>query len=56
MLTKEENELLTRVGPGTAGGVWTVRRYWHPVAATAQLNANQFGERWGRLQRLLAVI
>jgi phthalate 4,5-dioxygenase len=27
MLTKEENELLTRVGPGTPmGEVW--RRYW----------------------------
>src|SRR5437879_389430 len=30
MLTAEENELLTRVGPGTPGGE-LLRRYWHPV-------------------------
>lgn len=31
MLTKEENELLTRTGPGTPGGD-LLRRYWQPVA------------------------
>src|ERR671929_1223807 len=36
MLTKEENELLTRVGPGTPMGN-LLRRYWHPVATSAQL-------------------
>src|SRR5687768_7061315 len=36
MLSKEENELLTRVGPGTPCGE-LMRRYWHPVCATAEL-------------------
>jgi len=36
MLTQQENELLTQVGPGTPGGEWH-RRYWHPVAAAAEL-------------------
>src|SRR6185437_6334587 len=36
MLTREENERLTRVGPGTPMGN-LMRRYWHPVAAKAQL-------------------
>ncbi|MEA2642707.1 MAG: 5,5-dehydrodivanillate O-demethylase oxygenase subunit, partial [Chloroflexota bacterium] len=31
MLTPEENEALTRVGPGTPGGE-LMRRYWHPIA------------------------
>ncbi|MEA2642594.1 MAG: 5,5-dehydrodivanillate O-demethylase oxygenase subunit [Chloroflexota bacterium] len=36
MLTKEENERLTRVGPGTPmGGL--LRRYWYPVAGVAEL-------------------
>ena len=33
MLSKEENELLTRVGPGTPAGEM-LRRYWWPVAFT----------------------
>jgi 5,5'-dehydrodivanillate O-demethylase len=33
---KEENELLTRVGPGTPAGE-LLRRYWQPVAAVAEL-------------------
>ena len=33
MLSKEENEMLTRVGPGTPCGE-LMRRYWHPIAAT----------------------
>ena len=38
MLTQEENELLTRVGPGTPAGQ-LLRRYWHVVAAAAELSA-----------------
>jgi 5,5'-dehydrodivanillate O-demethylase len=35
-LSKEENEMLTRVGPGTpAGGL--LRRYWHPIAFAAEV-------------------
>ena len=33
MLSKEENELLTRVGPGTPSGEM-LRRYWWPVGFT----------------------
>ena len=36
MLSVEENERLTRVGPGTPMGE-LLRRYWHPVAATEEL-------------------
>jgi 5,5'-dehydrodivanillate O-demethylase oxygenase subunit len=39
MLSAEENELLTRVGPGTPMGR-LLRRYWHPIAATTQLDEN----------------
>ncbi len=36
MLTHEENERLTRVGPGTPmGGL--LRRYWYPIAAVSQM-------------------
>ncbi|HSX78274.1 MAG TPA: Rieske 2Fe-2S domain-containing protein, partial [Candidatus Saccharimonadia bacterium] len=38
-LSREENEMLTRVGPGTPCGE-LMRRYWHPVAATVQLADN----------------
>jgi hypothetical protein len=33
MLTKEQNDLITRTGPGTPGGD-LLRRYWQPVALT----------------------
>lgn len=36
MLTKEQNERLTRVGPGTPMGT-LMRRYWHPIATSAEL-------------------
>jgi len=36
MLTRDENEILTRVGPGTPGGE-LLRRYWHPVAFVQEL-------------------
>ena len=37
MLSVQENEALTRVGPGTPMGV-LMRRYWHPIAPTAELD------------------
>ena len=37
MLPQEENERLTRVGPGTPMGN-LFRRYWHPVAASVELD------------------
>ena len=36
MVTQAENETLVRVGPGTDVGEY-MRRYWHPVATSAQL-------------------
>jgi 5,5'-dehydrodivanillate O-demethylase len=36
MMTKEENERLTRVGPGTPGGE-LLRRYWLPVSVAQEL-------------------
>lgn len=40
VLTQEENELLTRIGPGTPmGGL--LRRYWHPVACVGELTDDQ---------------
>lgn len=36
MTTREENDMMTRVGPGTPGGE-LLRRYWHPVAAAVEL-------------------
>src|SRR5579875_3476711 len=47
MLTTEENELLTRVGPGTRMGA-LLRRYWHPVAASAEMH-----DRWTKRVRIL---
>jgi nitrite reductase/ring-hydroxylating ferredoxin subunit len=38
MLTREENELLTRVGPGTAMGS-LIRRYWIPALFADQVTA-----------------
>jgi len=37
MLTTEENELLTRIGPGTPAGE-LFRRYWLPFAVAKELN------------------
>jgi 5,5'-dehydrodivanillate O-demethylase len=37
VLSKADNELLTRVGPGTPMGE-LLRRYWQPVAAAAELD------------------
>ena len=37
MLTVEQNDRLTRVGPGAPCGE-LMRRYWHPIAAVSQMN------------------
>jgi 5,5'-dehydrodivanillate O-demethylase len=47
MLTAEENELLTRVGPGTPMGNLQ-RRYWHAIAAVEEME-----HRWTKRVRLL---
>jgi 5,5'-dehydrodivanillate O-demethylase len=39
VLSPEKNEVLTRVGPGTPTGEM-LRRYWYPVAATSELDAD----------------
>lgn len=36
MLTREQNDLLTRVGPGTPGGEM-LRRYWTPAALSVEV-------------------
>ena len=36
MLSQEQNDLITRVGPGTAAG-GLMRRYWQPVALVDEL-------------------
>ncbi len=36
MLTREENEMLTQVGPGTPAGE-LLRRYWYPVGVASEL-------------------
>ena len=48
MLTAEQNELLTRIGPGTPCGE-LMRRYWHPIAAVSELE----GLKWNKRVRLL---
>src|SRR5437879_6149778 len=40
MLTREDNELLTRVGPGTPAGE-LLRRYWYPIAAVQELSEEE---------------
>jgi 5,5'-dehydrodivanillate O-demethylase len=47
METAEQNDLLTRIGPGTPMGA-LLRRYWQPVAALAELE-----KRWTKKVRLL---
>ena len=47
MLSVAENELLTRVGPGTPMGA-LLRRYWHPIGAVAEME-----DRWTKRVRLL---
>src|SRR5215203_2751555 len=40
MMSHEQNELITRVGPGTKGGA-LMRHYWHPVALADELPAER---------------
>ena len=40
MISAEENELLTAVGPGTPGGEM-LRRYWHVVCPVGELAGDQ---------------
>jgi 5,5'-dehydrodivanillate O-demethylase len=47
VLTAEENQLLTRIGPGTRMGA-LMRRYWQPFAAV-----EEFAGRWTMRVRLL---
>lgn len=47
MLRREQNELLTRTGPGTPAGE-LLRRYWQPVALSEELHTR------GRLANVLA--
>jgi 5,5'-dehydrodivanillate O-demethylase len=47
VITSEENELLTRIGPGTRMGA-LMRRYWYPLAAKAEM-----ADRWTMRVRLL---
>ena len=39
MLSRKENEKLTRLGPGTPAGE-LLRRYWQPVCVAAELKEN----------------
>ncbi|MSQ26581.1 MAG: aromatic ring-hydroxylating dioxygenase subunit alpha [Dehalococcoidia bacterium] len=48
MLSKRDNELLTRVGPGTPMGQ-LMRRYWHPIAGSAELETSPFRTKEVRL-------
>ena len=40
VVTVEENELMTRIGPGTPAGQ-LLRRYWHPICPAAELTAQE---------------
>src|SRR5581483_5235959 len=41
MMTREQNELLTRVGPGSAAGR-LLRRHWQPIALAEELTGVRF--------------
>ncbi|HEX3247088.1 MAG TPA: aromatic ring-hydroxylating dioxygenase subunit alpha [Chloroflexota bacterium] len=47
MLKAEQNERITRVGPGTPMGD-LMRRYWHPIAAKQEI-----AEKWTKAIRIL---
>ncbi|MSQ28110.1 MAG: hypothetical protein EXR51_08240 [Dehalococcoidia bacterium] len=48
MLSKHDNEMLTRVGPGTPMGN-LMRQYWHPISASAEVDASPFRTKEVRL-------
>jgi 5,5'-dehydrodivanillate O-demethylase oxygenase subunit len=54
VLTARENELLTRIGPGTPMGALQ-RRYWHPVASVEEMRPSSGlgAGRWTKRVRLL---
>jgi phenylpropionate dioxygenase-like ring-hydroxylating dioxygenase large terminal subunit len=54
MLSHEDNELLTRTGPGTAMGA-LLRRYWIPVARSTELEAGGRAKRVELLGERLVV-
>ena len=47
MVTAEENELLTRIGPGTRMGA-LMRRYWQPIGTAGEMR-----EKWTKRIRIL---
>jgi 5,5'-dehydrodivanillate O-demethylase len=47
MITQQENETLTRIGPGTPMGD-LMRRYWHPITGVDQMT-----NRWTKRVRVL---
>lgn len=66
-----ENELLTKVGPGTAAGE-TLRKYWLPVGLSNEIDSNapklvrwlgedllfrdEFGRQWQAMKSILALV
>src|SRR3954467_12698907 len=40
MISAEQNELMTRIGPGTPAGA-LLRNYWQPVALAEELQGNR---------------
>lgn len=40
MISREQNELMTRVGPGTPAGT-LLRNYWQPVALVEELQGDR---------------
>jgi 5,5'-dehydrodivanillate O-demethylase len=40
MVSRDENELMTRVGPGTPAGT-LLRRYWHPICPAQELTGEK---------------
>ncbi|HUI60344.1 MAG TPA: Rieske 2Fe-2S domain-containing protein [Steroidobacteraceae bacterium] len=47
-MKREENDLITRVGPGTPGGKM-LRRYWHPIALSSQVPTPDCPPLWAKL-------
>jgi 5,5'-dehydrodivanillate O-demethylase oxygenase subunit len=54
MLSQEQNDRLTHVGPGTPCGN-LLRRYWHPICATAEVAGDHRKKRARRLGEDLVV-
>ncbi|MCY4396373.1 MAG: aromatic ring-hydroxylating dioxygenase subunit alpha [Rhodospirillaceae bacterium] len=54
MLSAAQNDLLTRTGPGTAGGA-LMRRYWQPIALSEELAPESDNPRPVKAVRLLGL-